>query len=290
MTDIEYISKVDGSRQHMLFHDAGSAEKKPLLVGLHQWSSGYLTDKISAEYLRLCESYGWAFIFPNFRGPNRSPDAMGSSKAVADIADAVEHAKTLCAVDETRIYLAGISGGGHMALLAAALLPDIWAGVTAWVPIFDIADWWQQCSANTTYKKYADMIELSAGGAPLPGTPALEECRKRSASSCLTSPVPFMLDINGGLFDGREGSVPFTHSLKAFNAAAREEDRIPEADIAAFYETQQAPYPTDCADALYGDTPPVFRKVSGSVRVTIFKGGHIGVLPAAFEMLALQER
>lgn len=106
----------------------------------------------------------------------------------------------------------------------------------------------QKCEAVLFHNHFNRRGVTFIGGAPLPGTPANEECRKRSASSCLASPLPFMLDINGGLFDGREGSVPFTHSLKAFNAAAKAEDRIPEADIAAFYETQQAPYPTDCAN------------------------------------------
>jgi hypothetical protein len=177
-----------------------------------------------------------------------------------------------------------------MALLAAALCPEIWAGVSAWVPIFDIEDWWKECSASPKYKRYAEMIELCAGGAPLPGSKALEECRQRSSSSCLSTQMPFMLDINGGLLDGREGSVPFTHSLKAFNAAAEPDDRINETDIAEFYKTQIVPYSTDCTDTLYGDRPPVFRKISGNTRVTIFNGGHGIVRDAALTLLANQRK
>jgi pimeloyl-ACP methyl ester carboxylesterase len=290
LTDVAFTATADNSTQHMLFYDSGMGKKKPLLVALHTWSNGYLTDKSVEEYQRWCEATDWALAFPDFRGANISPDAMGSAKAVADIADAVEHAKTLCAVDDTRIYLAGVSGGGHMALLAAALLPEIWAGVTAWVPIFDLADWWRQCSANTKYTRYTQMIEACAGGAPLPRTQALEECRLRSASACLAGPVPFMLDINGGLFDGRDGSVPFTHSLKAFNASAKPEDKIPETGITTFYETQESPSSPAAQDELYGEHQPVFRKTSGNTRVTIFNGGHGIIYNAALNLLAKQQK
>ncbi|MEI6580107.1 MAG: hypothetical protein WCN92_11705, partial [Eubacteriales bacterium] len=160
----------------------------------------------------------------------------------------------------------------------------------AWVPIFDLEDWWRQCTANAKYMRYAEMIESCAGGSPTPQTKAFDACRKRSASSWLTPPVPFMLDINGGLFDGRDGSVPFTHSLKAFNSAADAKDRIPEADISEFYETQKSPSSGGCTDELYGGNQPVFRKISGNVRVTIFNGGHGCVYGAALNLLANQQK
>ena len=290
MIDVVFTATADNSEQHMLFYDSGSGARKPLLVALHTWSNNYLAEKGAEAYLRWCEANDWALAFPDFRGANISPDAMGSAKAVSDIADAVAFAKTLCAVNSSRIYLAGVSGGGHMALLAAALLPEIWAGVTAWVPIFDLEVWWRECSNNPKYERYAKMVELCTGGMPLQGSDAWLECQKRSASSCLTWPVPFMLDINGGLFDGREGSVPFTHSLNAFNAAADPGDRIPDTVIAEFYRTLNPPSQAACSDALYGACRPVFRKTSGNTRVTIFHGGHGIVHSAAMNLLAKQQK
>ena len=100
--EIKYPSKADNTRQPALYYaPAGRDEPRPLLVGLHTWSSDYRQN--NSPYATWCIEHKWNFIHPNFRGPNRRPQATGSELVVADILSAVEFAKKNGAVDETRI-------------------------------------------------------------------------------------------------------------------------------------------------------------------------------------------
>jgi len=171
--EIKYPSKADNTRQPALFYaPAVRGEPRPLLVGLHSWSSDY-KQRMSVPYAKWCIAKKWNFIHPNFRGPNRRTAATGSELVVKDILSAVAFAEQHAVVDQTRIYLVGASGGGYAALLMAGRAPEVWAGVSAWVPISDLTKW----HAETTKRKlkYARDIELSLGGKPLPGTKAAAE-------------------------------------------------------------------------------------------------------------------
>jgi hypothetical protein len=101
------------------------------------------------------------------------------------------------------------------------------------------------------------------------------------------------LDINAGITDGHNGSVPISHSLEAFNILAAKKDRISTELIWEFTQTAKVPKvlagqaPTDSS---YGKKTVRFRRASGSVRVTIFQGGHEIIAPAALQWLAKQKR
>jgi len=285
--EIDYLSSADNTRQPALFYAPQTGGKKPLLVALHTWSYDYR--QAEPDYARWCIQNGWCFIHPNFRGPNRTPQALGSELAVQDIVSAVQHVEKTCRVDTNRIYLVGVSGGGHAALLMAGRRPDIWAGVSAWCGISDVGQWWHDHSGKGGY---ADNIAAACGGAPVTNSPAAEECRKRSPLTYLGNAVSVNLDISAGVHDGHSGSVPFTHSLRAFNAVAGEKDRIAETDMELFYREQKTPpgLAGEVADPLYGKRKPLFRKISGNVRVTIFEGGHEIVPLAALNWLAQQRK
>jgi type III restriction enzyme len=62
-------------------------------------------------YARWAIQENWHFVHPNFRGPNDSPEAMGSDLAVHDIVDAVRGMQKRGNVDASRIYLIGCNGG-----------------------------------------------------------------------------------------------------------------------------------------------------------------------------------
>ena len=101
------------------------------------------------------------------------------------------------------------------------------------------------------------------------------------------------MDINAGVTDGHAGgSVPFTHSLHAFNRVADEEDRIPRGFIDAFYRQQALPVGSEkpVRDSLYGKKRVLFRKVSNNTRVTIFQGKHEIIHHAGLNWLARQRR
>ena len=288
--EIKYRSKADNTRQPALFYaPAVRGEPRPLLVGLHTWSSDYRQN--NSPYATWCIEHKWNFIHPNFRGPNRRPQATGSELVAADILSAVEFAKKNGAVDETRMYLVGASGGGYAALLMAGRAPEVWAGVSAWVPILDLTQW----HAHTFKRKmkYAREIENSIGGKPVPGSEAAAEAMKRSPVTYLARAKGVALDINAGITDGHNGSVPISHSLEAFNLLAAAKDRLNAKQISAFVRTAKVPQSiTDAVpvDKTYGAKRVLFRRQSGTARVTIFQGGHEIIPAAALHWLAKQQR
>ncbi|WP_346334829.1 alpha/beta fold hydrolase [Prosthecobacter sp. SYSU 5D2] len=314
--EIKIRSTADQTDQPALTWSPKTEDPQPLLVALHTWSGGYSQVSNGPVYAQWCMDRGWHFIAPDFRGPNMTPAAMGSDLAVQDIVDAVEHMKKTHKVDASRIYLIGVSGGGHMAMQMAGRHPEIWAGVSAWCGISDIAAWHTEHVKQGRPDKYAQNIEASLGGPPV--GEALAEAMKRSPLTHLARAKAVPLDINHGLQDGRTGSVPFRHSLLAFNRVA--EAPLPEAEILQYYETLQIPasWPVPEPDPLYValyppgskrpgwmpgspetrllneamrvPKPVVFRQVSGQARITIFDGGHEILYTPALNWLAAQKK
>jgi dienelactone hydrolase len=283
----------DGSDQPALFWAPGESPtaKKPLLVALHTWSGDYRQAGGEVKYAEWCLQNDWVFIHPHFRGPNRTPEALGSDLVIADIRAAVEWAKTQTAIDETRIYAIGVSGGGHITQLLAGRTPEIWAGISSWCGIADIAAWHRETTAAGRLH-YAGHIEAALGGTPHASPQHEAEARYRSPLTWLGQAGSVPLDLNHGSADGRDGSVPFSHSLHAWNAVVPESDRIDPAVISRFYETQVPPAggDRDLADPLYGLLSPLYRRTSGNTRVTIFQGGHEIIHEAALNWLAAQRK
>lgn len=286
--EIQIPSTADQSPQPALTWSPTTEEARPLLVGLHTWSGDYKQAANGRVYAQWCMDQGWHFVYPNFRGPNSTPAAMGSDLAVQDVVDAVAHLQKGGRVDASRIYLIGVSGGGHMAMQMAGRHPEIWAGVSAWCGISDIAAWHAEHLKNGRPDNYARHIELALGGAPTGNL--LAEAVKRSPLTHLARAKDVPLDLNHGIHDGRLGSVPFRHSLLAFNQTAS--TPLPVAEVLAYYETQQRPtgWPAPEADPLYGPKPVLFRQVSGSTRVTLFEGGHEILYTPSLNWLALQRK
>jgi len=220
---IRYLSAADNTEQPALFYAPAGDKPAPLLVGLHSWSADY---RQASPYGAWCVKKGWVFIQPDFRGPNKRPEATGSELAVKDILSAVEYAKKNATVDESRIYLIGASGGGYATLLMAGRAPEVWAGVSAWVPIYDLKAWHKEKSPGGKAGGYALNMEASCGGAPGASAEVDEQYVKRSASTYLTKAAGLKVDIGAGIHDGHKGSVPISHALRAFNALAKPEDRL----------------------------------------------------------------
>lgn len=289
--EIRYFCGVDSTHQPALMYASPHPNgRSPLLVGLHTWSGDYRQAGGETVYARWCIQNDWLFIHPDFRGPNTTPRAMGSEYVVADIVDAVEYMAERYSVDRERIYLIGASGGGHAALLMAGRTPGIWAGVSAWCGISDIKKWWEH--STKTGAGYANHIEASSGGRPDKDSAAAEECLKRSPISYLRHAQSVNLDINAGVRDGRQGSVPFSQSLWAFNEVAAGDDRIEASDIEAFYDAGRVPPHGDrnVSETLYGEHTPLFVKTSSNARVVIFDGGHEILHLSALNWLAQQRK
>ena len=288
---IDVPSSKDGTLQKVIYwrpdtaaHDA-AGPALPLLVFLHSWSGGC---EQGPPWIEHAKKLGWVLVAPDFRGVNNRPEACASDLASQDILDAVAFARRDARIDAARIYLVGGSGGGHMSLVMAARAPDLWAGVSAWVPIADLAAWHAESKARRN--NYAKMIEQSCGGAPGPATES--EYRYRSPLFHLTAAKGVPLDINTGIHDGHAGSVPVSQSLRAFNVLAAPEKKIGAQDIDFMVREQRIP------ESLAGekqDDPErqktvLFRRASGNTRVTIFEGGHDSEASAALLWLSRQRK
>jgi dipeptidyl aminopeptidase/acylaminoacyl peptidase len=284
--DIKYPSSADNTEQPMKFYAPKNAESVPLLIYLHPWSTNYKR-KDGARYAKWCIEHNWALCIPNFRGPNRNPDACGSELVVKDIISAVDYAKKHASIDPKRIYLVGVSGGGYASLLMAGRAPEIWAGVSAWVPIYNLKDWHTDRKSNKSH--YYKEIEKVCGGAPGTSPEVDEQYKKRSASTWLPNAKNVTLEISGGIHDK---TIPVSHTLRAFNALATPEDRISEKDIEYIEREKKIPehMRIKIEDKNYGKRKLLFRRNSGNVRVSIFDGGHTIIPGAALDFLSKQEK
>ncbi|MFM7208284.1 MAG: alpha/beta hydrolase family protein [Verrucomicrobiota bacterium] len=288
---VEIRSSKDGAPQRVIWWRPETAAKTasgapvPLLVFLHSWSGGF---EQGPPWIAQAKKMGWALAAPDFRGPNRRPEACASDLAVQDVLDAVEYARRKARIDDSRIYLVGGSGGGHMALMMAARAPHVWAGVSSWCPITDLAAWHAESSARKN--NYARMLEQSCGGPPGPSTEA--EYRRRSPLFHLAAARGVPVDISTGIHDGHTGSVPVSHTLRAFNALAADSARIDDGLITAMVSSRSVP---QALSAERQDDPErakqvLFRRVSGNARVTIFEGGHDSESTSAVLWLSRQRR
>lgn len=258
--------------------------KRPLCVLLHSWSAGVEQSRPSRE--AAATQRGWICLLPHFRGPNKTPEACGSQKAQQDILDAVAWTRKRYPIDEKKIYLMGVSGGGHMTMLMAGRYPQLWAAASAWVGISDLAAW----HAKHQNTKYGAMMRASCGGAPGDSDEVDRQYRARSPLTHLHRAGGVPIEFSAGIHDGHTGSVPIRHSLEAFNVVARavggkpvSEEEIQQLSTPAgrLRTPQLSDRETDRAlgRKIY------LRRYAGKARVTIFEGGHEAIDAAAMRWL-----
>ncbi len=294
LTEVQVVSTLDGKSQPVLYWAPESATRQPtvLFVFLHSWSSDYKQD--NSKWQREAVKRGWIYLHANFRGANNSPQACGSRFARRDILDAMDFATQRFNVDGSRVYLAGVSGGGHMAMLMAGHHPDRFSAVSAWVGISDLSEWYRFHLKDGKPQKYAQMILKSFGGPPGEDAMTDAEYRDRSPLFHMHRVGNLPVDIHAGVNDGHTGSVPVRHSLSAFNEIARRHGSEPvtEAEMEALWTARQLtdPKPSDTAeDPSYG-RKIFLRRMSAQSRVTIFDGGHESLVAPACDWLAEHQR
>lgn len=207
-------SSLDGTTQPSLFYKSLSSQKRPLLVGLHTWSFDRF-NQIN-NMLPFCEKYDFNLLLPEFRGPNLDsnplcPQACGSDFARQDIKDAIDYLLEKDLVDKDNIFLLGLSGGGHMALLMAGMCPEYFKAIGAYVPITDLEKWAEQNPS------YCGHIWACCG--------SREEMRKRSPITYADTIAKANLKIFHGKHDP---CVPFTHSTALYNAIM---EKAPSASV-----------------------------------------------------------
>ena len=216
--EVKVKSSVDGKEQPVIVQvpEGYTGEREvPLLVGLHTWSGAY---KQQAKAMGpRASKLGWLLILPNFRGanvignPNRQA-ACASLLAQRDVIDAVTYMRGKYAVDGTRIYLMGASGGGHMAMMMAGKYPDVWAGVSAWVGITDLRKWQAETPG------YGKHVHACLGGRPGDSAEVDWEYVRRSPVTFIQNAASVWLDLQHGKHDK---TVPYRHTVEAFERVSQ---------------------------------------------------------------------
>ena len=282
---IEVVSSMDGSSQPSYLilppeFDANDDEM-PVVVSLHSWSFGLEQRRQDLE--AMVAERGWIYLFPNFRGRNDQVEACGSEVAKRDVIDALDWVIEHYPVDETRIYVTGISGGGFMTLTMAASYPERWTAASAWVPLSDLRAWYDFHAGGS----YGEMTRQCVGGDPAEDPAVGQELERRSPLHQLARARGVALDISAGRFDGHVGApIPVWHSLAAFNVIAEAvgAGTVSDAEIAQLSRHDPR---LDNPDRVDKERDPTFgreiflRRHAGRARVTIFDGAHEGIASAA---------
>jgi predicted esterase len=285
---ISIPSSADGTEQRAFFYAPKTTAPRPLLIVLHSWSTDW-RQNLGIPYAVFAERNDWVFVHPDFRGPYRRPEAAASDLVAEDILDAVEYAKKHANVDTSRIYLAGFSGGGMTALAMAGRRPELWAGIVAWAPVWDIPDWYEYNTTNFPKRHYARNIASVCGGAPAPGTEAFRACRERSPSALLErarqAGVPVYIGVGAS-----DDIVPTEHAVRAFDQLANPDERLPEhacRDLAKVRES----VPRASARAFdRAGTRLLLERTSGNATLAVFRGAHDIVYDPGLAWLRAQKR
>ncbi len=212
-TELYITSAVDNTAQPSIFFESPNPYR-PLLVGLHTWSFG--RENQIKNLLPIAEKYDFNLLLPEFRGPNlpTNPDcknACGSHLAKSDIKDAIDYVGEIYKIDKNNIFLLGLSGGGHMAILMAGFCPEYFRAIGAFVPITNLVSW---AEYSSSYRNYI----LACCGSE-------EEMENRSPISYLDTVARSNLKIFHGKYDK---VVPFTQSTSFYNELIT---RYPDAKV-----------------------------------------------------------
>jgi len=260
-----------------------SAEKSPLLVSLHTWSGDFSQADPLAE---LALKYGWNYIHPDFRGPNRSNNSCLSPLVITDIDDAIEYAINNYDVDVENIYVVGVSGGGYVALGSYLKTRHKIKAFLSWVPISDLSAWYNESLALSNDKYAKDILACTSNGSDI--------INEKSAinRSPLYWEIPFKnqsnLEIFAGINDGHanQGSVPISHSLLFFNHLVSKqgmENRLIEHSTIIDLLTRNSKVNPNYKKI--GGRGIFYQNVTPKVSITIFDGRHEMLSEYTFDRL-----
>jgi pimeloyl-ACP methyl ester carboxylesterase len=279
---VEITSSFDGAAQNAYFYAATGSEKAPLVVSLHPWSSDWTYIENPSSLARKAREADWNFIYPDFRGTNDTPQAVLSEAALADIDDAIEWAMSRGNVDESRIVVVGLSGGGMAALGVYARSRHPLRYCMAWCPISDLEAWYYQSqNAGTTF--WRDIAAATGSGEALDAGAA----RARSPYWMIRGgDNKELLEIFAGINDGYTGTVSTLHSLLFYNRAA-EMLGMPEEVIADREIIRLVSRTVDPAAAIkyIADRKVLYERASPGLGLCIFDGTHEMLFDYAFDRI-----
>lgn len=136
-------SSADGSRPYFVYtpHHYRPGTAVSLLVMLHGCRQSAWDFAKGTAMNELAEQYGFIVLYPqqtraynlgqcwNWFSPRNQQRGKGEPASIADIIQTVTSNTDLWTIDPQRIYAAGISAGGAMAVILAATYPDLIAAI-----------------------------------------------------------------------------------------------------------------------------------------------------------------
>lgn len=272
---IEITSSADHSPQSAVFYKAPGAEKRPLIVSLHTWSGDYLQKD---TLIHFCIRRGYHYIHPDFRGPNTTPEALGSALVVQDIDDAIDYALVNAHIDPENIHVIGVSGGGHATVLTYMKSKHSIRSFSAYVGIYNLIDWYYESQGRGN--RYAGDIAAATSGS----RERLNRAEARTRSPFfMETPIEkrqnSSLNLFCGIHDGYTGSVPVSQTLQLYNKVVRDFDQdagsslIPAEYITTMLKNRSLPGIGNLGQLL--NRKIIYRNhYQNRVHLTVFEGGH----------------
>jgi lysophospholipase L1-like esterase len=268
-------SSADGSEQMAYFYAAPGPDLKPLVISLHTWSADW---QQRDTVVNLCIEKGYNYIHPDFRGPNRRPEACGSPLVISDIDDAITWAMANTKTDPENIHVIGVSGGGYATVLTYMKSKHKIRSFSAYAGLYNLVAWYQE-SLGRKARYAGDIAASTSGNREVFNT---EEAKLRSPffmAQPVTDRTHSKLSIYCGVHDGYTGSVPISHSLKMYNKLVYDFDpdarrsMIPEEYMFSMVNNRSLPGMSDQGTVL-GRKIIYKNHYQDKVNVTVFEGGH----------------
>jgi len=269
-------STKDHSIQKSYLYESKAKGKRPLIISLHTWGGNYAQKD---PLLKYCMQADVHYLHPDFRGPNKRPEAAGSDLVIQDIDDAIQWALDSLHVDKQHIHLVGVSGGGFACGLMYMRSKHQIKSFHAFVGIYNLEDWYYESLARkNAYAK--DIVRITSGENEMPD---FEEAKKRSV---ILMPTPIKerkdatLHLYAGINDGYTGSVPISHSLELYNKVVKDfendasEQLIPLEDCYTLLKRRISPNFQVEPKAFMGRDIIYRKEYKNKVEIIIFDGGH----------------
>jgi pimeloyl-ACP methyl ester carboxylesterase len=109
----------------------------PLVVGLHPWG-GWAEQGLAAFYADTVTKHGWLLLAPHAAPYKYAPLLPLQYRTM----EMINHVAQTYAVDPSRIYLVGVSGGGLRAAVMAQKYPDVFAAAVEIQGPTDLKRWY----------------------------------------------------------------------------------------------------------------------------------------------------
>lgn len=269
---VSIISSADEHIQKAYFYKSTSQQKQPLIISLHTWSGDYTQND---PLVKQCLLNNWNYIHPDFRGPNWTVQACGSSFVLSDIDDAIGYAIEHGNVNSDEIHVIGVSGGGYATLMTFLNTKYQVKTFSVWAAISDLERWYHESKGRGN--NYANHILKCTSSED--GVFNVKEARDRSPMY-MKFPADLRkrkLYIYAGIHDGYTGSVPITQSILFYNRVVKalggsDQDAVSNKHIIEMITSRM--FTSGAYDGYIADRKIHYKRNFKKVQLLIFEGSH----------------